>query len=163
MKEVKEWIKSFLFALAIVIPISIFCRPTVVRGSSMQPTLYDRNIVVTQKNIGSLKHGEVVIFDARPIDDELYIKRVIGLPGETVEIKGGFVYVNNKKLDEPYLESDTRTDPDMKVIVPKGEVFVLGDNRLVSQDSRVIGTIPIKKIKGHAYFRVFPFNKMGKF
>lgn len=163
MKELKEWIKSFLIAFILVLPLSFFCRPAIVDGSSMQPTLYNKNVVLTEKVTKELKHGEVVVFDARPIDDEYYIKRIIGLPGDVVIIKDGLVYVNGQKLDETYLAESIRTEPEMQITVPSGEVFVLGDNREVSQDSRFIGTIPIKKIKGHAYFRIYPFNKTGRF
>jgi signal peptidase I len=163
MKELKEWLKSFALAFAIVLPISFVCRPAIVDGSSMQPTLYNKNVVLTERVSKELKHGEVIVFDARPIDEEYYIKRVIGLPGDSVEIKDGSVYVNGEKLEEHYLKVETRTEPEMNIIVPEGEVFVLGDNREVSQDSRFIGTIPVKKIKGHAYFRIFPFNRTGKF
>jgi signal peptidase I len=163
MKELKEWLKSFALAFAIVLPISFVCRPAVVDGSSMQPTLYNRNVVLTERVSRELTHGEVVVFDARPVDEELYIKRVIGLPGDIVEIRDGSVYVNGEKLEESYLVDGTRTEPEMKITVPEGEVFVLGDDREVSQDSRFIGTIPVKKIKGHAYFRVYPFNRTGKF
>jgi signal peptidase I len=163
LQELKEWIKSFIIAFIIAIPISFFCRPAIVEGYSMQPTLDDKNILLTERNMKDLKRGEVVVFDARPTDEHYYIKRVIGLPGDNVEIKDGLVYVNGSKIDEPYLRRGTLTEPAMKVKVPQGQVFVLGDNREVSQDSRYIGTIDIKKIKGHAYFRVFPFNEFGKF
>jgi signal peptidase I len=163
MKELKEWIKSFLFALVIVIPVSYFATPAIVEGSSMQPTLYDNNIVIMDKHIKEIKHGDVVIFDANPIDDRYYIKRIIGLPGEYVKIKDGNVYVNNIKIAESYLKSGTLTEPDMSVIVPENEYFVLGDNREVSEDSRFIGTIPAEKIKGLVYFKVYPFRDAGKF
>lgn len=163
MKEIKEWIHSIILALIIVLPVVFFCRPTFVKGSSMQPTLYDMNVVVTKVGINNLSRGNIIIFDARPRANELYIKRLIGLPGDIVEIKGGHVYVNGDKVNESYLRKNTVTEPEMKVIVPENEVFVLGDNREIADDSRYMGTISMKKIKGFAYFRIFPFNKMGKF
>lgn len=164
MKELKEWIKSFIFALAIALPILFFCRPTLVLGSSMQPTLYNKNVVVTESVTHNLKHGDIVVFDAAPHDDRYYIKRVIGLPGDTVEIKDNGVYVNGTKINEPYLSKDVVTEPDMVVHVPENQIFVLGDNRAVSEDSRFIGTISLSKVKGHVYFRIFPLNldKSGK-
>lgn len=163
MKELKEWVHSIIMALIIVLPVMFFCRPTFVQGCSMQPTLYDKNVVVTKVGIKNLKRGNVIVFDANPRADELYIKRVIGLPGDVVEIKGGHVYVNGDSVNESYLRKNTVTEPEMKVVVPENEVFVLGDNREVADDSRYMGTIPVKKIKGLAYFRIFPFNKIGKF
>lgn len=163
MKEAKEWIQSIIMALIIVLPVVFFCRPTYVKGFSMQPTLNDKNIVVTKVGIKHLKRGNIIVFDANPRADELYIKRVIGIPGDVVEIKGGLVYVNGERVKESYLKESTVTEPEMKVTVPENEVFVLGDNREVSDDSRYIGTISIKKIKGLAYFRIFPFSKIGKF
>jgi signal peptidase I len=129
----------------------------------MEPTLFNNNVVVTQMNVKHLQRGEVVVFDAKPVEDENYIKRVIGLPGDIVEIKVGHVYVNGIEIQEPYLSKDTVTEPEMMVKVPENEIFVLGDNREESQDSRFIGTIPFEKIRGRAYFRIFPLNKMGKF
>lgn len=163
MQELKEWIKSFVIALIIVMPISYFVRPAMVEGASMQPTLYNNNIVIMERNVKDLKLGDVVVFDGRPIEDFYLIKRVIGLPGDFVEIKDGFVYVNGNKLQETYLEDSTITEPSLVVKVPKDEIFVLGDNREISEDSRYIGTIPIKKIKGHVYLRVFPLNQVEKF
>lgn len=163
MKELKEWIKSFLIAFAVVIPVSYFATPAIVEGSSMQPTLYDNNIVVMEKHIKELKQSDVIVFDAQPIDDRYYIKRIIGLPGDTVEIRDGNVYVNNIKISENYLRSGTVTEPEMVIKVPENEYFVLGDNREVSEDSRFIGTISIEKIKGLVYFKVYPFKDAGKF
>lgn len=162
MKNIKDWFESFAIALVIVLPISFFCRPTMVKGQSMQPTLSSYNIVITEKKVKDIKRGEVVIFDARPFDNNYYIKRVIGLPGDTVEIKNGYVYIDDTKIEESYLKNDTYTDGEFKIIVPEGEVFVLGDNRGDSMDSRLIGTVPYRNIKGHAYFKIFPFNKSGK-
>jgi signal peptidase I len=163
MKELKEWIKSFLIAFAIVIPISYFATPAIVEGSSMQPTLYDNNVVIMEKHIKEIKHGDVIVFDAKPIDDRYYIKRVIGLPGDTIEIKNGIVYVNNNKISENYLKSGTVTEPNMITHVPENEYFVLGDNREVSEDSRFIGTISVEKVKGLVYFKVYPFKDAGTF
>ena len=94
-----------------------------------------------------------------------YIKRVIGLPGEYVEIKDdGKVYINDKKLDEPYLSEGVTTEGKTfrKIQVPEGYLFVMGDNRAHSTDSREFGCIPIKKIESKVWIRFWPFNKFGK-
>lgn len=95
-----------------------------------------------------------------------FIKRVIGLPGERVQIKGGKVYINEKELDEPYLEDNVYTsDLDgafIDITVPDGYVFAMGDNRSQSTDSRRFGCVPIDKIESKVLFRFWPFNKFGK-
>lgn len=162
-KEITEWLNSILIALIIVLPISMVAVPKLVKGESMEPTLNNYDVVIAEKISlykNELTRGEVIVFDARPVENELFIKRIIGLPGDTVEINNGGVYVNNKKLAESYLKPYTYTEMEMKVTVPEGKIFVLGDNRKVSNDSRYIGPIEIKKIKGHAVYRIFPFNKI---
>ena len=161
MKELIEWIKSIVLAIIIVIPIMIFCRPTLVIGTSMVPTLNDKDVVVMRSGHSNIKKGDIIVFDARPFENRNFIKRVIGTPGDKVEIKNGYVYVNDNKLNEYYLKEGTLTTPDKSVVVPKENLFVLGDNRSVSEDSRYIGTISISKVKGRAYFRIFPFSKAG--
>lgn len=96
-----------------------------------------------------------------------YIKRVIGLPGEQVEIKNGKVYIEDKELNEPYVNTAIKTDMALggefsKLVVPEGYIYVLGDNRSGSADSRRFGCIPIDKIEGKAVFIWWPLNKMGK-
>lgn len=93
-----------------------------------------------------------------------YIKRIIGLPGDRIEIKNGNVYVNNIKLDEDYLTKNTVTKEGIynNIIVPEGTVFVLGDNRDGSLDSRFLGCIPIKRVEGKVIFRYWPLDQYGK-
>ncbi|WP_446715402.1 signal peptidase I [Caloramator sp. Dgby_cultured_2] len=88
------------------------------------------------------------------------MKRIVALPGERLEIKEGSVFINGKKLQEDYLSPGTQTyaETDIDMIIPEGYVFVLGDNREVSEDSRYIGPIPIDHIKGHAIFKIYPFS-----
>lgn len=140
-----------------------------------------------------LKYGDIVTFEA-PLEDDMekndnniasyvektgidsffynfmgigkssYIKRVIGLPGDHIEIKeDGSIYRNNEKLDEPYLnEQYTNRDTYNDVVVPHGTVFMMGDNRLSSKDSRFFGCVPIEKVNGYVVIRVWPLNKWGK-
>lgn len=164
--ELIDWIKSFVLALAIVLFIKFFLFDIIpIENVSMQPTLYERDRVflnIVQYRLMKPGYSDVVIFTP-PVDKEsFYIKRVIGLPGETISIKGGYVYINDKKLDEQYLPAGTITDGNLTLKIPEDCVFVMGDNRGDSQDSREFGPISIKSIKGHAQFRVFPFNKLGK-
>lgn len=164
-ENIREWIQSIIIAIVVTIPIVIFASPTYVSGVSMQSVLGDKDILISEKITkirGSYKHGDIVVFDAKPIDDEAFIKRVIGLPNDTVEIKEGHVYVNGELLKEDYLKEGTSTFIDVNLKVPEGKLFVLGDNRGNSQDSRMIGCISMDKVKNRAYFRIFPFNKIGQ-
>lgn len=164
-ENIREWIQSIIIAIVVTIPIVLFASPTYVSGVSMQSVLGDKDILISEritKIRENFEHGDIVVFDAKPIDDKAFIKRVIGLPNDTVEIKEGHVYVNGQLLKEEYLKDGTDTFIDVNLKVPEGKLFVLGDNRGNSQDSRMIGCISMDKVKTRAYFRVFPFNKMGQ-
>lgn len=166
-KEAREWIISIIIAAAIAFIIKSFIFDIIqVSGTSMVPTLHDRDRVAVEKislYTHNIKRGQIVILDSGDKNHDIYIKRIVGLPKDILEIKSGDVYLNGKKLKESYLKPGTYTDNDMKIVVPDDSVFVLGDNREVSEDSRFIGPIPIKNLKGHAIFRIYPFNAMKKF
>ena len=105
------------------------------------------------------------IYDVLEIGKESYIKRVIALPGEHVEIKDGKVYINGEELDEPYLKDDVITEPTgvlQDFIVPENTVFAMGDNREGSKDCRAFGCIPLEKIESKVVIRFWPLNKFGK-
>ncbi len=105
------------------------------------------------------------IYDVLEIGKESYIKRVIALPGEHVEIKEGKVYINGEELDEPYLKDDVITEPTgvlNEFIVPENTVFAMGDNREGSKDCRAFGCIPLEKIESKVVIRFWPLNKFGK-
>jgi signal peptidase I len=165
MNEIREWIVSIAIAAAVTFTIKYFVFDIIqVSGTSMVPTLHNNDRVTVEKislKMNKLTRGEIVIFDPGDKGRGIYIKRIIGLPGDDVEIKEGLVYVNGESIKEDYLKPGTYTDSDMKLTVPDNEIFVLGDNREVSEDSRYIGPVPIENLKGHAVFRLFPFNQMG--
>ena len=104
------------------------------------------------------------IYNALEIGKKSYIKRVIGLPGEHVEIKDGVVYINGEKLEEPYLNSTVMTEAGLfnDFTVPENTVFAMGDNRSVSLDCRAFGCVPLDKIESKVWIRIWPFNKFGK-
>lgn len=160
VKEIISWILTFLiaFALAFAIRAYIF-EPYKVQMSSMNPTLYENDLIIVNKFIFKLrepKRGEVVIFKP-PYGDKDYIKRVIGLPGETIEIKDGFVYINGEKLIEPYIKNSTPGDlPPLEI--PEGKIFVMGDNRNNSLDSREFGPIDLEKLDGRADIIFWPLK-----
>lgn len=170
-KEIREWVLSILIAAIVAFIIKGFLIDIIqVSGTSMLPNLSNRDRLVIEKvslYTHNYKRGEIIIFKPNDQIKDIYIKRVIGLPGDKVEIKDGNVYVNNEKLDESYLKPDIYTSSQgseyYNLTVPPGCLYVLGDNRAISEDSRYIGPIPIKNIKGHAVLRVYPFNQIRNF
>lgn len=170
--EVWEWTKAILIAVVLVIIIRVFIfKPFIVDGPSMQPNFYTGERLIVSEWVYHLRkphRGEVVVFHATEEKD--YIKRVIALPGETIAIADGKVLVNGKALDEPYIADAMKrykeetggeynaTFQEQKV--PEGTVFVLGDNRVDSTDSRVIGPVAYDKIIGRADIVFWPLNKL---
>jgi len=169
----KGWIKDIAIAVVIALVIMTFIKPTIVKESSMQPTLYANNYIFLSKQayrFGEPKTGDIVVFHTHNADlttadgqEKLLIKRIIGLPGDMLTIEGGKVYINDVELDEPYLLEDETAGSIDNLKIPDGDVFVMGDNRSVSIDSRDsrVGFVPIKMIVGKAVFRLYPFDKIG--
>lgn len=165
-----ELLKSAFYILAIAFLIRYFLiQPFIVEGSSMEPNFLNQEYLLVNKisyQFREPRRGDVIVF--RPIESPYlnYIKRVIGLPGETVEIKNGKVWIDGDELKEDYLPKDAKTlisggTKTMTVKLKEDQYFVLGDNRQFSKDSREIGLIPQVNIVGPAWVIVFPFNKMG--
>ena len=160
----KQWIRDIGLAMLIVLAITTFIKPTIVHGTSMNPTLQDGDYLLISKQAYTFKEperGQIIIF---PVGEEnkLYIKRVIGLPGDVITIDNGVVYVNGEVNNQDYT-LDGYTNGDIEaMVVPDGEIFVLGDNRLNSIDSREIGTQKIDDVKGVAFVRLWPLTTFGK-
>lgn len=170
-KELMSWIVPIAIGLLLALLIKQFAFQFVqVDGPSMQPNLQNNERVVCLKQ-AKIHRGSVVVFDANGVDPQVsvkteYVKRVIGLPGDTVEAKNGNLYVNGKKVDQSYISKSERSSgtgtwtlhsisqENSWVLhngaykVPKGEYFVLGDHRSVSNDSRYWGFVPKSKIVG---------------
>ncbi len=165
-----ELIVNFATALLIFLLFYYFIAQThEVHGASMLPNFTTGDRVITEKvtrYFNDIKRGEVVIVHS-PVHTEPLIKRVIGLPGETIEIKNGEVYVNGIMLSEDYLKDGIKTSGQrfLKDGVPytlsNDEYLVMGDNRPVSSDSRSWGTVKREDIIGHAFFRYWPLSKFG--
>lgn len=169
--ELWEWTKALLIAVALAFIIRTFIfAPFLVDGPSMVPNLMDQERLIVNKLIYYIrepKRGEILVFHATPEKD--YIKRVIGLPGETVELKDDKLYINGKETPEPSLAEieNTYHEEGMNytidfgpVDVPPGHIFVLGDNRPNSEDSRELGPIPIDAVVGRAEFVFWPFSQL---
>lgn len=158
MKFIKEAVPYIIIILVVVLIRVFIITPVRVEGSSMKNTLKDNDILLLYK-LGSIKRNDIVVLD-ESYDNEIIIKRIIGLPGETVAIKNGKIYINNKEYDDKFAYGET-SDYD-KITLGDDEYFILGDNRIVSKDSRYFGPVKEKEIIGKAIFRLFPFNKIGK-
>ena len=164
--EIMEWIKSILFAVVIAFFLKSFVfNSTYVLGNSMYPTLEESDRLFAVKIslfFRSPDRGDIVVLEAPDTENKDYIKRVIGIEGDLVQIIDGLVYLNGQILDEPYIEEGSYTHIYINNTwqVGEGELFVLGDNREegASKDSRFFGTITVDSIKGITSFRYFPFN-----
>ncbi len=157
MKIIKEIIPYIVIVLVVVLIRTFIITPVRVDGDSMKNTLKNGDILLLYK-LGSINRLDIIVLDEEK-DNEKIIKRVIGLPEETVAIKKGKIYVNDKVIDDEYAYGET-SDYD-KVTLEDDEYFILGDNRLISKDSRYFGPIKENEIKGKIVFRVFPFTKIG--
>lgn len=164
LAEVFSWARSILIAVIAALLIRSFVFVIVsVDGPSMRPTLVDNErLFVTRFDyiLGNPKLQDIIICKyPNDYKNQNYVKRVIGTPGDTVEIKDGVVYVNGTALEEPYVKYPKRENYG-PVTVPEKKYFVMGDNRADSRDSRSVGFIDEDKILGHARFVIYPFDKI---
>lgn len=157
MKVIKEVIPYIVIVVVVVLIRTFIITPVRVDGDSMKNTLKNGDILLLYK-LSSIDRFDIIVLDEEK-DNEKIIKRVIGLPGETVAIKKGKIYINDKVIDDEYAYGET-TDYN-KVTLKDDEYFILGDNRLISKDSRYFGPIKDNEIKGKIVFRLFPFTKIG--
>lgn len=173
-KEIYSWIKSIAFALIIV----FMCRqflfiPTTVFGESMSPTFQNKDRVVVSK-MTNIQRFDIIVFDAPDEEDELYVKRVIGLPGDRVKMEDDTLYINGEATEEPYVTENKENNPFPLLTedftlqektgeskVPEDMFFVMGDNRLRSKDSRSFGFIPKDSVIGEVKFRFYPLQEIG--
>lgn len=170
-QELIEWAKALIGALLVSAVIIFFIRPTVVYGPSMEPSYYDREYLLISKAYvlaKGLDRGDVVVFKTHlKLDsggEKNLIKRVIGVPGDRVEIKEGQVYVNSQPIAENYTDGSlTQTFGQTEWLISEGEYFVLGDNRDDSKDSRFedVGLIKKTSVMGKVVFRILPISRAG--
>lgn len=169
-----ELVKILVIAIIIIVPIRLFvAEPFIVSGSSMVPTFHDREYLVINKigyYLGKPDRGDVIVLKYPKNTKEYFIKRIIGLPGDTIKIDKGSIYISNQQypngraLEEKYLPTGLVTygSPE-PVTLKSGEYFVLGDNRGASSDSRFWGILPENDIVGKAFIRVLPLSKFTVF
>ncbi|MDX1522661.1 MAG: signal peptidase I [Anaerolineae bacterium] len=168
---VREVGETIILTLIIFLIIQAFIRNFRVVGTSMVGNLHDGQYLIIDKvsynsflidylGVGGPQRGDVVVFEPPNRPDDDYVKRVIGLPGETVEIINGQVFINNEPLDEPFQPKPGSYSTPARV-VPEGQVFVLGDNRNNSNDSHTWGPLPIENIVGRAWISYWPPTLWG--
>jgi signal peptidase I len=163
------WARDLVFSVLIAVILIVFIyQPVKVEGTSMMPALTDQERIFINKftyrfGLGDIKRGDMVVF-LYPLDpSKSYIKRIIGVPGDTVEIDGGQVMVNGTRLNEEYVPEEYRDRQSVSPrSVPAGSYFVLGDHRSSSNDSRAWGFVERKYIYGKAVFVYWPLDKMGR-
>ncbi|MFN0168984.1 MAG: signal peptidase I [Bryobacteraceae bacterium] len=164
-----SWLRDLgvSFLLAIILVVFIY-QPVKVEGTSMMPALTDQERIFINKftyrfGIDEVERGDMVVFWFPGDRSKSYIKRVIGLPGDSVEIREGAVYVNGQALREEYVPEEYRDHQSLPLVtVPAGQYYVLGDHRTSSNDSRSWGTVERQFIYGKAVFVYWPIEKMGR-
>ncbi len=190
MKEIRGWIFSIFIALFIVVTINteVFAK-VIVEQSSMENTLYSVEQLILDKVTYKFKEperGDIIIFSENQskstqnnwvkefinnikytfkVDEnnDRLVKRIIGLPGDTIDIRDGYVYVNDEKLEEAYIKGETiNREIRMPLKIGDNKLFVLGDNRPVSKDSRTFGLVDYNQVQGKVNLRVYPVNRIGK-
>lgn len=162
-KELKDWIKTIIYAILIYLFVSVFMFSARVDGSSMNPTFNHGDFLFASRNYltAQYERGDVIVFHSDTLGNAL-IKRVIGVPGDTVIIENQEVFINGEKIDEPYINNPPLEF--LKITVEEGTYFVMGDNRQNSLDSRyqAVGLVPKDKILGKVFFQIFPKPKLIK-
>lgn len=171
-KFIKEWLPYIFIIIFVVLIRTYIVTPVIVRGDSMNNTLKDGEVLFLSKinyHVSSIKRFDIVV--VKDLDSDLIIKRIIGLPGDKVEYEDGVLYINDKIVNEEYVDYISEdfnvnsickiTDLECGGIIPKDMYLVLGDNRKVSADSRVKGLIKRDQILGKTIFRIWPLNKIS--
>lgn len=156
-KEARDYI---LIIISVLIIRTFIVTPAIVEGASMDYTLEDGQLVFINKfvyNVKDIERFDIVVLENEEDNDRI-IKRIIGLPNETIEYNNNQLYVNGKLIEQPY---EVKNTEDFTVKLSKDEYFVLGDNREVSKDSRMLGAFNKKDIVGRVNFRLLPFKKFG--
>ena len=178
VKELRDWIIAIVIAVAVALLVRNYVFTLVkVQGQSMEPTLHNADRLYVNRLFYTPEKGDVVIFVSESDPHRPYVKRVIGTAGDTVYIdfRTGDIFVNGQLVEEPYIKEETAMSgsyimglmasgqygPDQPIVVEEGHIFVMGDNRNNSKDSRELGQIPLNEVLGGAVFRFWPVNDFG--
>lgn len=159
LKLLKELLPYIIIIIVVIIIRTFIFTPVVVNGPSMMNTLHNGDVMILDKigmKIGGIKRFDIVVIQTGKTK---IIKRVIGMPGETISYHDNKLYINGKEVSDNHSNEITYDFEEVKI--PDGEYYVLGDNRTDSVDSRILGTIHKNEILGHATFIIYPFNRFG--
>ena len=158
---IKELIPYVIIVIVVFGIKTYIATPVLVDGSSMSPTLSDNQFIILSRSTKKIDRNDIVVFD---YEDSKLIKRVIGLPGESIKYENGILYINDREYEDKF--SSITEDFELSEFgikkIPENSYFLLGDNRNNSIDSRVIGPVNISNINGETIFSVYPFNTFGK-
>ncbi len=158
----KDIISYIIIILTVVIIRLYIITPVRVQGTSMDTTLKQGEILLLEKYDKNYERFDIVVIKE---GNERIIKRIIGMPGESIKIIDGIIYINGEKIEDEYassLTNDFSLEKFELETIPENTYFVLGDNRIVSKDSRILGPIKKENIQGKAIYRIWPFNKFGE-
>lgn len=175
LKKVLEFVMDILetvtFVGSLFIVVYLFiAQPNEIRGASMDTTFADGEYILTNKlayKFGTPTYGDVIVFESLENKDIDFIKRIIGTEGDRVMIQNNQVFVNGQLIPESYIQQPTTLleggfmTEGQEIIVPPGHIFVMGDNRPRSSDSRVFGPVPLQNVIGKVFFRYYPASRLG--
>jgi len=166
-----DFLETIVVSLAIFAVVYVFLfQPHQVDGKSMEPNFHNAEYILTDKisyRLAEPKRGDVIVFHSPQDNKTDFIKRIMGVPGDIIMVKGGYFYLNGTRLEEEYINDPGKvaTGKFMRegvdVEVPNGQYYVMGDNRLHSSDSREWGFVPRQNIVGRAFFRYWPMSTFG--
>ncbi len=157
MGKIKELIPYIIILIVVILVRTFIITPVRVDGASMNKMLNNNDILLLYR-LAKLERYDIVVLK-ETIDNDTIIKRIIGMPGETVEIKNNKIYINDEEIEDEYAYGDTSDYT--RITLGSDEYFLLGDNRLISKDSRSFGPVKKKNIKGKTIIRLYPFNKIN--
>lgn len=158
MNKIKELIPYLVIILVVVIIRTFIVTPIVVQGESMYPTLLGGELMILKKYDTSYERNDIVVVN-KSVEGDNLIKRVIGLPGETIRYKNDNLYINGKIVEDTYASGDTGNF--QEITLGEDEYFLMGDNREISLDSRTLGVIKKQEIEGTVGIIIYPFNRIG--
>ena len=156
-KIIRDLIPYVFIVFLVIIVRTYIATPVRVDGNSMRKTLEDGDILLLYK-MAKFERNDIIVLDEKE-DEEIIIKRIIALPGETIKIQNGKIYINDKEYNDEFAYGDT-SDYE-QVTLGENEYFILGDNRLISKDSRYFGPVKESDLMGEAVFRIWPFSGFG--
>lgn len=173
-KKNRRWVRLdtllyFLFVVLIAFSIrAAVMEPRDIKGSSMEPTFFEKDYVLMEKlsyALSPMKRGDIVILHYPKNEQHAAVKRIIGLPGERVDIQQGKVYINGSPLQESYIKVKLNSYHDGSWVVPEDSLFVLGDNRPISKDSTnsTVGCVGMERVLGRVFLRLYPLDRISLF